>query len=153
MLRAVLPQATPHALSYRLFVQFVSKYFKYVMLCHRNTHTLSHLAHMKRRNSHYYGASRSVLYNITPDISSDFTHLEARQLSHLFSRSKIAAFFIARLLLLPQLCSLYLHIMALGGPIGHSDHNTSAVVNMAVGISTNNLSLSILGSSCWDLMT
>lgn len=55
---------------------------------------------MKRRNCTHthtqrYEAPWRVLYNITPDISSDFTHLEAGQSSHLFSRSKIAASFVA----------------------------------------------------------
>lgn len=41
------------------------------------------------------GAPSRVLYNVTPDISSDFMHLEAGQLSHLFNRAKIAASFNA----------------------------------------------------------
>lgn len=40
------------------------------------------------------GARGGYYVTLAPDISSDFTHLEAGQLGHLFSRSKIADWFI-----------------------------------------------------------
>lgn len=76
-LRTTLLQATTHTYTASLWPTH-TKILLTCAGCHRET----------QKHTQCYGAPWRVLYNISADISSDFTHLEAGQSSHLFGRSK-----------------------------------------------------------------